>query len=136
VVMLKRTFICALIILVALRAFPMDSHQDRQGFPPRALASVSLASKDIALLRSTLKDFAQAEKLEFLEGSFGKHGELVEQFYLKERGAPVFYADNFREPLTFRVTAYSNEEESKWEPRWQRLLSTLRTALGTQAVAS
>jgi hypothetical protein len=132
--MLRRTFNCALVNLVALRAFAQEGRQERPGFPPRAVASVRLASKDIPLFKGTLAEFAQAEKLEFLEGRFEKQGEVVEQFYLKQRGEPVFYADNFREPLTFRVTAYSNEEESQWEPRWQRLLSALKVALGTRAV--
>lgn len=116
------------LILISL-ALPFFSHgaaDDSKGFPPMAVESFSLSPDRIPALRETLRSFAAKEHLTFLEGEMPKQGRQVTQFYLKRGTQPAFYVSNFRDPLKFKATAYSNDPADTWNLSWQRLLIALR----------
>jgi hypothetical protein len=107
---------------------------ESQGFLPLAIVSVNVTADRIPTLRDALKKFATVEHLTFFEGGFPKQGRPVYQFYFKQNDQPVFSIDNFRDPLKFEATAYSRDNEDVWRPRWLRLLSTIRSALGSSDI--
>jgi hypothetical protein len=98
---------------------------ENHGFPALAVASFNVAADQVPALRKSLKKFAKAEDLTFLQDGFWKNGRQVSQFYLRKHSQPVVYIDNVRDALRFEASAYSLESESAWKPRWLRLLSVL-----------
>jgi hypothetical protein len=129
------------IILLALCAAMLSQaattgNPHTQGYPPLAVAYITIQNDKLSELRNTLKKFAQAERLEFAEGSFEKKGSAVQTFYLKEHDdAPVFAISNFMEANRYRAIAYAGADESQWQPRWLKLLSVLREKLGAGSIS-
>jgi hypothetical protein len=124
--------LCGAILSYA--ATPESPHT--QGYPPLAVAYITIHSEQLTHLRDSLKKFAQAERLEFAEGGFEKQGSAVQTFYLKQSDdAPVHMISNFMEPNRYRVIAYAGNDESAWQARWIKLLSILRKELGAGSVS-
>src|SRR5882724_10139011 len=98
---------------------------ERHGSPPLAVETFNVTADQIPAMRGALKRFASDEHLTIQEGGFLKQGRQVIQFYLKKNAQPAFYVDNFRNPLGFEATAYSQDSESVWKPQWLRLLSII-----------
>jgi hypothetical protein len=103
------------------------SPDESRGFPPLAVESFDVSLDKIPALRENLKRFAETEHLNYFEGGFPKQGRQVSQFYFKKNSRPVFYVDNFRNPIKFEATAYSGNSEGDWTPRWLRLLVIIRS---------
>ena len=130
-----RTLVAILLSsIVAIANVCHGTPDESQGFPPLIVESVSVTADQIPTLRDALKKFASLEHLTFFESSFPKHGRPVYQFYFKQNDQPVFSIDNFRDPLTLEVSAYSRDSERVWKPRWLRLLSTIRSTLGASDI--
>ena len=107
-----------------------------QGYPPLAVAYITIHSGQLTELRDTLKKFAQTERLEFAESGFDKEGSAVQTFYLKQDDdAPVYMISNFMEPNRYRIIAYAGNDESAWQARWIKLVSILRKELGAGSVS-
>jgi hypothetical protein len=109
------------------------SHSHPTALPPEIDASTTMAA---GYLRPTHENIyhtsiASLEHLEFLEGGFLSQERQVHQFYFKKNDQPVFYINNFRDPLEFEATAYSSDAEDVWKPRWLMLLSTTHSTLGS-----
>ena len=51
-----------------------------QGYPPLAVAYITIHSGQLTELRDTLKKFAQTERLEFAESGFDKEGSAVQTY--------------------------------------------------------
>jgi hypothetical protein len=107
-----------------------------KGYPPLAVAYITMSSGQLTALRDTLKEFAKVERLEFTEGGFEKQGSAVQTFYLKQDDdAPVYMISNFMKPNRYQVIAYAGDDESAWQARWLKLLSMLRKQLGAGSVS-
>jgi hypothetical protein len=109
--------------------------QDR-GFPPRAGIAIAIGNQtEIDQVLGALREFGGLERLSIAEDKIPRQGRDVVQIKLERGSETFFYMDNFHDPRSFQLTAYSHSPKDVWQPVWNRLIEKVTSTVGKQRIS-
>lgn len=81
-----------------------------------------------------LDDFCENEQCKVKGGSYPKGFRWVENSVVRFGPETFFHVGNFRDNQQFELVAYSHEDTTIWQPKWDAFIAKLKEKFGEKSI--